>query len=212
MDTTMRKAEALKDQIPPSQQRFLISPYGLHNIRGLGKAPAPGDPWHFIQKWRITGPFPLEWEGEGSTATPPGFDRVYPPETDTDAAAVFGTVDGKAPWRTVETDMSCALDFLPHFATSENVLCYAKSIIVAPRDIDARMSLGSNDGAKVWINGEQVFAWSGGRPAQPHQDEFPIRLKEGRNTVLVKIENLGASWQLYLSIHDPERELAFEAY
>jgi len=212
LDDTMRKAEAAKGQIPPSQQRFLTSPYGLHNIRGLGKAPAPDDPWHFIQKWAVTGPFPLEWEGEGSTSTPPGFDRAYPPETNTDPAAVFDTVDGKAPWRPVATDMSCCLDFLEHFGTSENVLCYARSTIVAPRDMEARMSLGSNDGAKVWVNGEQVFSWSGGRPAKPHQDEFAVTLKEGRNAVLVKVENLGASWQLYLSLHDPERELTYEVY
>jgi hypothetical protein len=212
LNDTMRKAEAVKDRIPLSQQRFLISPYGLHNIRGLGKAPAPDAPWHFVQKWMITGPFPLEWEGEGSTATPPGFDRVYPPETSTDPAAVFDTVDGQAPWRAVETDMSCILDFLHHFATSEDVLCYAKSVIVAPRDMEARMSLGSNDGAKVWVNGEQVFSWSGGRGAQPHQDEFAVHLKKGRNNVLVKVENLGASWQLYLSLHDPARELVYEAH
>jgi hypothetical protein len=212
MTTIMHKAESLKDLIPPSQQQYLISPYGLHNIRGLGQAPARGDPWHFIQTWRIAGPFPLQWAGDDNRATPAGFDRVYPPETSTDAAVTFSTVDGKAPWRAAETDMSCGLDFLQHFATSENVICYAKSFIVAPRDIDTRMSLGSNDGAKVWVNGTQVFAWSGGRPAKTHQDEFPIRLNEGRNMVLVKVENFGASWQLYLSIHDPKRELAFEAY
>ena len=55
---------------------------------------------------------------------------------------------------------------------------------------------------KVGINGRQVFAWRRGGP-EPHGTSSQSASR-GRNTVLVKIENLGASWQLYLSIHDPE--------
>ena len=73
------------------------------------------------------------------------------------------------------------------------------------------MSLGSNDGAKVWVNGEEVFAENVGRGAAPHQDDFPVRLCEGENLVLVKITNLGGDWQLYLSLDDPERELTISA-
>ena len=83
----------------------------------------------------------------------------------------------------------------------------------APHDMRVRMSLGSNDGAKVWVNEKEVFSWCGaahgGRSAQPHQDEFEVDLKEGSNQVLVKVENLGGGWQLYLSVRDPDRNLEF---
>ncbi len=212
-ENTMAFAEARRDVVPKNLQPFLANPYGLHNVKGLGNAPEAGDPWQFVRSWMVAGPFPLEWDGE-STATPPGFDRVYGPEKGGGLNQAFDTVDGRGVWRYVETDVSALLDFLPYFGTTENVVCYARCSIIAPRNVEARVSLGSNDGARVWVNGEDVFAWSsvaqGGRAAAPHQDEFPVQLNKGRNRVLAKVENLGRSWQLYLSVHDPDRELVFE--
>ena len=50
-----------------------------------------------------------------------------------------------------------------------------------------------------------------GRSAAPHQDRFGASLQKGDNDILVKVENLGASWALYLAIQDPQRELQFRA-
>ena len=212
--TTMEFADERRDVIPPQTERFLISPYGLHKVRGFAQAPDPDDPWHFARKWMITGPFPLEWDGVESDQIPAGFDRVYPPETSTGVNEVFSTVDGRTVWRFVEADMSGLLDFHPHFATTENMVCYARCRVTAPRDMDVTLSLGSNDGARMWLNGEDVFVWCsvpvGGRGSAPHQNEIPVRLKAGVNTILVKVENLGNDWHLYLSAHDPDRELEFD--
>jgi len=214
LDETMQFAERLRQVVPASQRKFLVSPYGLWNIPGLGSAADPNDPWHFVDKWMVSGPFPLEWKGEGSTETPAGFERVYSPEAHPELGVVFETVDGPGFWRLAECDLSGLLDLLSYFGTTENVVCYARCRVVAPRDMKARISLGSNDGARVWVNGEDAFSWcsvpSGGRSASPHQDEFEVELKEGSNELLVKIENLGMNWQLYLSFDDPNRELRFE--
>jgi hypothetical protein len=86
--------------------------------------------------------------------------------------------------------------------------------VIAPHDTTTTLSLGSNDGAKVWLNGAEVFRWpsepTGGRTAAPHQDEVPVTLRAGENVVLAKVENLGANWQLFVSFHDPGRVLQFE--
>lgn len=211
LDSMMRFAEARRSQILPEQQRFLLSPYGLFNIRNLKNAPPDDDPWHFVREWMIAGPFPLEFREETPDAIPLGFVRVYPPETNADPNTQFSTVDGQAGWKRAGSDISGLLDFLDCFATTENVLCYARCRVIAPRDMEIAMSLGSNDGAKVWLNGEEVFSWHGGRAASAHQNEIPVRLKAGPNAVLVKVENLGANWQLFLSFHDPERQLQFGA-
>jgi hypothetical protein len=214
LDDMMKSAQARREMIPPQKRRFLISPYGLHNIKGLASAPAPDDPWQFAKEWMVTGPFPLEWDAK-SEVTPAGFDRSYPPESHPEPGAAFETVDGPAVWRFAESDLTGLLDFLLYFETTDNMVCYARTRVLAPRDMAIRMSLGSNDGARAWINGEEVFSWCSvpqlGRSARPHQDEIEVHLKEGSNEVLVKVENLGANWQLYLAFHDPDRELQFEA-
>jgi len=38
-----------------------------------------------------------------------------------------------------------------------------------------------------------------------------VELQEGKNVFLAKVENLGANWQLYLALHDPNRELTVTA-
>ena len=216
LDDTMHYAESRQALIPPQQRKFLLSPYGLHNIRGLGQAPSPDDPWRFIMSWRVAGPFPLEWDEEFTDKIPAGFDRAYAPEQTDDLTAVFDSMDGPTRWTPAGGDLSGLLDFLPLFASTENTIAYARCRIHAPEDMEVRMSLGSNDGAKVWVNGAEVFSWcsvpDGGRTASPHQDEFTVNLKAGANPVLVKVENLGANWQLYLSIHDPGRKLRFDAH
>jgi hypothetical protein len=69
------------------------------------------------------------------------------------------------------------------------------------------MTLGSNDGAKVWVNGEVIYNEHVGRGAVADQVFLEADLKKGSNHVLVKVENLGYNWGLYLRIIDPKNEL-----
>lgn len=211
LNEEMGFAEARRAVLPTRYHRFLKVPYGLHNIKGLGSAPAADDPWRFVYAWQLAGPFPLEWDGKQGQSPPPGFERSYPPETALAPDAAFDTADGESGWQRATADASGLLNLREHFNTTENMVCYAQCHVIAPRDMEVRLSLGSNDGARVRVNGEVVFSWcgalTGGRLAKPHQNEIPVTLKAGRNVILVKVENLGNEWQLYLSVHDPSREL-----
>ncbi len=201
----MESAEQRRDSIPAKYRQYLASPYGLHNIRGLGEAPPLNDPWQFIRKWKITGPFPLDWSEENEPYTPAGFERTYPPETDSQPNARFDTLDGPDTWRNAESGVSGLLDPSEYFRTVENVVCYTRATIIAPSEIDAKLSIGSNDGARVWVNGELVYSKHLGRTGAPHDDEIKVRMKKGANPVLIKSENMGRSWKLYFSIYDPDR-------
>ena len=208
LDSMMTFAYEREAIIPPNQRKYLLSPYGLAQIPKLSMALDPNDTWHFVANWSVTGPFPLEGNDDGDVMAP-GFERVYPPETNADPTATFATVDGTAGWRAVQADLDGGVNLLDHFITTEDVVCYARCTVVAPEAVDIDMSLGSNDGAKVWVNGEEVFALHTGRSATQHQDTIPVHLNAGTNHVLVKVENLGANWALYLSFDDPDRALTF---
>jgi len=215
LDSMARFAEARRDLIPPEDRRFLLSPHSLYRIGGLKDAPAPDDPWHFVKQYVVAGPFPLEWDEQNAPeAVASGFDRAYPPETNGDPTATFASVDGPTRWQLAKADMTGRLDLLRSFVTTDNVVCYARVTVIAPHDTTTTLSLGSNDGAKVWLNGAEVFRWpsepTGGRTAAPRQDEVPMTLRAGENVVLAKVENLGANWQLFVSFHDPGRVLQFE--
>ncbi len=209
LDKTMKFAENLREAIPAKQRQFLASPYGLHNIPGLGDVPAPDDPWLFNRKWLVTGPYPLEADPDDESKIPPGFERVYPPETNMQSDATFSTLDGPSSWRMTEAGVSGLLDVTKCFETTDDVVGYARCLLVAPREMDATLSIGSNDGARVWVNGKLVYSKHIPRTGWPHDDNFPVHLKQGANPVLVKVENMGRSWRLFFSVHDPEKVFSF---
>ncbi len=59
-----------------------------------------------------------------------------------------------------------------------------------------KLTLGSNDGAKMWINDEVVYNKHVPRNAIPDQEVMKVKFQKGKNKILVKVENLGASWGL----------------
>jgi hypothetical protein len=209
MDSLMNFAEARREIVPANRQAYLLSPYSLHKIEGLMSAPPADSPWNFVDDWLVTGPFALGMESEQDTTIPSGMLEKYPPELGFDRTAIFEVVDGRANWQLANADMSGKLDLLHYFGTTVNVIAYARTVVVAPSDMQVDMSLGSNDGAQVLVNGESVFLLHTGRGASPHMDTIPVNLREGENEILVKVENYGSNWQLYLSFDDPDRKLEF---
>jgi hypothetical protein len=211
LDSMMVFAEARRNLIPANQLRFLNSPYGLYAIKNLMRAPAADDPWHMVPEWEVTGPFSLGYNESKPEMIPVGFSTRYPPENPASAAGPFTGVDGPMGWKRAASDMIGITDFLNCFATTANVLCYARTHVIAPHDTVVEMSIGSNDGAKVWINGKEVYSLHppGGRSASQH-DVVQVNLKAGKNQILVKVENLGLNWQLYLAFRDQKRALRYE--
>lgn len=213
IDSTMRFAESRRHVVPDTRahQHYLQSLYGLHNLDGIMECPGEGDPWHFVQEWLVVGPFPLGWDQFRRDLMPDGFLRPYQPETDSEPDAVFETLDGPRRWSRAEADLSGKLNLLEYFETTDDVVGYARCRVTAPRGMDVTISAGSNDGCRIWVNGELVFSDEGVRSATPHMYDVPARLNAGPNDLLVKVENTVVNWHLYLSVYDPERELVYEA-
>jgi len=57
---------------------------------------------------------------------------------------------------------------------------------------------GSDDEARVWVNGECVWRTDYPRPCKPRQDSFTIELKEGLNPVMVKVSQRTMTWAFIL--------------
>jgi len=74
------------------------------------------------------------------------------------------------------------------------VAAYAFRQVDVPRDQICLLSLGSNDGARVWLNGAQV--WDRPLPGGIVVDDalIPVFLHKGNNTLLIKVEERGNVW------------------
>lgn len=132
------------------------------------------------EQWQLLGPLP----GHEQT----GFQRTYPPEQQVDLDAEYTGVAGLIRWQTVVPGEDGQVDLNRVFGVSSDTVAYAYARFDAPRSVDAQLLVGADDNVAAWFNGRMVFAF-------PHYhqhlrvDRFriPVRLAEGRNTLLLKI-------------------------
>jgi HEAT repeat protein len=73
-------------------------------------------------------------------------------------------------------------------------VAYLRTTITSDAAKDAILEFGSNDGCKVWWNGELIHELNVGRPLNPNQDRLPVSLKAGENTLVCAIYQHGGDW------------------
>ena len=183
----------------------------LDNLEVL-KKPGPLHDWWeisrtddgFIRSWKVIGIFDF-----GS-----GLDNVYPPESEFNFDKRYQGKGGEVKWKTENISSAGYLNLIT-IMSKRNVnispraegIAYAYAEVESPDDREVKMTIGSNDGAKMWINNEVVYNKHAARNAIADQKVMTVKFQKGINKILVKIENLGASWGLYLRVVDPKKDL-----
>lgn len=141
-------------------------------------------PVAFLRHWQVAGPFRREGV-EGAVAL---FDVPFPPEKGDQAVR----------WR--EAPAADILDLARLFPGQVHCVAYLRTEVVAPREIEGFLLAGSDDGIRVWIEGQSVLESNVDRGLVPDQDIVPIRLKAGVNRLLVKVTQGGGGWAACLRI------------
>ncbi len=181
------------------------------NLKVLNKPGPLHDWWEirktnegFIKNWKVIGVFDYGI----------GLNQIYPPENEIQYLKNYNGKGGIVKWETENTLPTGYLNFISIFSKRNTEInpkakgiAYAYAEIKSPNNRKVKIALGSNDGAKVWINNKVVYNIHAGRGAVPDQDIITVEFKKGINKILVKVENIGASWGLYLRIVDPKKEL-----
>lgn len=87
---------------------------------------------------------------------------------------------------------------------NDQVLAYAIAFLDAPRERDAVLRLGSDEAFRVWWNGELVAEGDVRRALGFDQDRIAIRVREGRNTLLLQIAEREGDWSFQARVTTPE--------
>ena len=89
-------------------------------------------------------------------------------------------------------------DGVVHELKSENnTATYLYRTIFARRPTHMEISLGSDDGITVFLNGHKLLAKDISRPAAADQEKVVLRLAAGENQLLVKINNIEGGSSFY---------------
>ncbi len=82
---------------------------------------------------------------------------------------------------------------------------YAGSYLEAPRTQEAKLWAGSDGEMQVWLNGERVYNYDGGvRVHKLPNDVVDVQVREGLNTLLVKVKQTAGVARFSLNICEPE--------
>lgn len=144
----------------------------------------------WTKTWHIIGPF----DNTGGK----GFDAVYPPEEEIDLEATYEGKGGDVHWKKARFRDGIVYS-LNRFGQSDECVCYLHRQIESSKATSVRVSLGSDDGIVVWLNGEKLLARDISRGAAADQDFVTLNLKEGLNDLLLKVTNIDGTWQFYFN-------------
>ena len=77
---------------------------------------------------------------------------------------------------------------------NENAAVYLYREILAPREMTTEIMFGSDDGVRCWVNGELKLSRNAARGVNVRDEKMRLRLDEGINHIVFKINNGGGSW------------------
>jgi hypothetical protein len=201
VDTANRKAAAVANQKQDAEQRFREAldhlawerEYRAALEKALaqtkkGRRPAPMR--SFVRDWQLLGPFVSTGDQ--------GHDTVFPPEREpVRLKKAYDGFGGRVKWRAYHSPED-KIDLAKFFNYRLAGAAYAVSWVYAREDQAVALGVGSDDGVRLWVNGEKVHDVKGGRQAKPGQDVVRARLKKGWNEIRAKVDNIVGTWELYL--------------
>jgi hypothetical protein len=164
--------------------------HGLRLYRNKGPVDVGKEPL-VLGDWKYCGPF--------SNTGQKGFATVYPPEKEINLQAKYpGKGGGQAGWadgKFNDGEVNNLAIYEPQFNTWSVVYLYRE--IDCAKAMDLPVSFGSDDTLTVWLNGQQLLAHNEYRACAPDQHRLVLKLKQGKNQLLMKVCQGDGDWAFY---------------
>jgi transglutaminase-like putative cysteine protease len=173
-----------------SVARFYAGAASVHAHGGIEEAQRFWEPLGLLSRWWIIGPFDNERGG--------GFSAVYGPERERrpDPAALHDGKNRKVAWRRLPVDpVAGVVDLDALLYPDDQAVAYAWTAIECAEPGDALLHVGSDEGYRLWLNGELLASRDLHRELRFDQDIIACRLRRGWNTLLVKIAEEEGRWE-----------------
>ena len=148
----------------------------------------------FIRNWLVLAPIAIQ-EDSGASEIEKDFlggEAAVKPKADEKV-----NVGGKIlTWKPHATS-DYYIDFLQAFGAErgEDVAGYAVAYVVADDEMKVKLSVGSNDQCKVWLNGKQIIRFAETRTLDKDTDSGDVTLVKGQNVLVFKVINEKNNWQ-----------------
>ncbi|GMW00592.1 MAG: hypothetical protein AMXMBFR84_17290 [Candidatus Hydrogenedentota bacterium] len=150
----------------------------------------------FIREWKVIGPF--DWAEQAD------WDKAFIGEPSVDLAKEIKSADVVLAWKSVNADNSMALvDLIGTIGQRDRSFAYAYAEVPSAKAQAAQLRIGSDDGVRAWVNGKMVHDNNVDRGAALDQDVVNVELKEGVNTILLRISQGAGGWNFMARLSGP---------
>ena len=180
----------------------------------------------FIRNWLLMGPFPNLGE-RGSGKIMKGFltdflkplggeEKIIP-----DRKQVIHFLDDRYMGRDVAEGRKIVwmpyksstwkVDFIDVYG-GERKVAYAACYIISDKDADYTLAIGSDDGFKVYLNHKLVLSKATFRGCVKDSDKVSVKIRKGKNLLLVKIDQFSGGWEFALRLLDSKTQKPITDY
>jgi type 1 glutamine amidotransferase/HEAT repeat protein len=143
----------------------------------------------YLTTWEYAGPYMKEGAQLMST--------VFPPEEE-------NAVDVQ--WKPFPAGTNAEKPWLLEFDKvigGENRVVYLRNKIWSDSARSGILEVGSDDGIKIWVNGDERLVRDVERSVHPGDDQVDVPLQQGWNTMLVKVTQRGGPWGACIKLRAP---------
>jgi len=137
----------------------------------------------YITAWQVCGPY-TQQGADGTQLFDVAFSPEKPDAPDVRWQIMPAGTNQDRPWL-MELDRALGGD---------NRAAYLRTNVWSDKSQKVLLELGSDDGIKVWLNGQVVHANNATRPAGPGQDKVEVTLKQGWNPLMLKVTQGSGEW------------------
>lgn len=167
---------------------------GLRLYRNSGAGKGKETP-QGLGLWYYAGPFD---NPEGTK----GFSTAYPPEQGVNPSAEYAGKNGeKVVWRAGDFhdgEINSLALFKPE--CNENAVVYLYRELDFGGACELPVSFGSDDALAVWLNGQKIVSQNEDRSCTPDQALVTLKLKPGKNTLLLKVCQGSGEFAFYFAV------------
>lgn len=167
---------------------------GLRLYRNLGpgaQAARPAGPP--MGKWYFCGPF-------DSPGVNGAFDKEYLPEKGVDINAAYPGKNGaQAKWKEGKFTDGQVNSLALFGGNNDQCAVYLYREMDFGSAVNLPVSLGSDDSLTIWLNGEKIFAENTSRAAMADSQILTLKLRPGKNQLLMKICNGSGDFGFYFA-------------
>jgi CubicO group peptidase (beta-lactamase class C family) len=176
-----------------AQEKKLSKP-----VKGYGEASYTlATSGQYMSAWLVAGPVPVK----STEGNPQEQAQISSFKEDIQSVTVLANkpvapleLKGKQyTWELAKTSTDI-IDLDKQYAGADFAAAFALAEIRSDKDLKTFLSVGSDDGIRIWHNGKLIHDNWTTRGATKDDDLVPIALKQGSNQILLKVQDASQGW------------------